>query len=536
MDLTPEEKKALRPRFDWRIALPVVLSGLAHFMFAAVAEERKPDQVEEHAENMALMSKLLAVHADATEPTEQTEDKKDESEGAGTRAKGEEGAMGAPHIARMAALHEAAEFGMIGLSGTGEGGGGRGDGIGLGTIGTIGHGSGFGSGHGRLGGAHSVHAPTVRMGDGMIVLPGNREAQGPSGVRAGEWDDNASYREFKRVVASKSTIGFRDLDVSDRQFLVVRDVNGKPIPSCDVMIVGPHGTTTLRTLSTGRAILFPKAEGIGPSPWTASARCGGNAITKTFAAQDDGVVVLDGKEPRDAAPFTLDVGFALDTTGSMREEIVAVQSTIRKVASSLSEGVRVGLVEYKDRGDDIVTRVYPMASDINAFNIRVSGLQASGGGDLPEAMQSGLSDAVNKLEWRSTASARLLFVIADAPPHLDYQDEVDYRDSARRAAHLGIQIHAVSASGMDDRGQMIFRQIAQYTGGTELFVLRGGAGPQSTGGGDPLSSCGGTQTKYASGNLDALILEHIRAAKSAIDGNALDIRGLHTDWTAKPCQ
>jgi hypothetical protein len=159
--------------------------------------------------------------------------------GTGTRAKGEEGSMGNPnskasgnrygvqgpadnpdpHIARQAALRDAAEFGMIGLlnsgaggdpnaptapwgrddslgndplsargnmwgdqigesfgagglglSGIGEGGGGRGEGIGLGSIGTIGHGAGtgtgqgFGSGHGRLGGSHRTKPPQVRMG------------------------------------------------------------------------------------------------------------------------------------------------------------------------------------------------------------------------------------------------------------------------------------------------------------------------------------------------------------------------------------
>jgi hypothetical protein len=159
--------------------------------------------------------------------------------GTGTRAKGEEGSMGDqnskatgnrygvkgpqdnpdPHIARQAALRDAAEFGMIGLlnsgaggdpnaptapwgrddslgndalsargnmwgdqigdsfgagglglSGIGEGGGGRGEGIGLGNIGTIGHGAGtgtgqgFGSGHGRLGGSHRTKPPQVRMG------------------------------------------------------------------------------------------------------------------------------------------------------------------------------------------------------------------------------------------------------------------------------------------------------------------------------------------------------------------------------------
>ncbi|HEX2870482.1 MAG TPA: AgmX/PglI C-terminal domain-containing protein, partial [Polyangiaceae bacterium] len=60
--------------------------------------------------------------------------------------------------------------GGLGLSGTGEGGGGKQDGIGLGSVGTLGSGAGtgtgqgFGAGHGRLGGAHKVSAPRVRMG------------------------------------------------------------------------------------------------------------------------------------------------------------------------------------------------------------------------------------------------------------------------------------------------------------------------------------------------------------------------------------
>jgi FHA domain-containing protein len=173
--------------------------------------------------------------------TEQiAEEEADNKEGGtGTRAKGEEGSMGNPnstltgnrygvagpqdnpdpHIARQAALRDAAEFGMIGLlnagaggdpdaptaewgrddslgtdplsargnmwgdsigesfgagglglTGIGEGGGGRGEGIGLGSIGTIGHGAGtgtgqgFGSGHGRLGRGHRAAPPNVRMG------------------------------------------------------------------------------------------------------------------------------------------------------------------------------------------------------------------------------------------------------------------------------------------------------------------------------------------------------------------------------------
>src|SRR6185436_15521622 len=97
----------------------------------------------------------------------------------------------------------------------------------------------------------------------------------------------------------------------------------------------------------------------------------------------------------------------------------------------------------------------------------------------------------------------------DAPPHLDYPNDFDYAVDMKAAAHHGIQVFTVAASGMDDLGQVVFRQIAQYTGATNLFVLRGGAGAQSAGGGDPKSSCGGTQTAFLSGNLDALIFQKV---------------------------
>jgi hypothetical protein len=88
---------------------------------------------------------------------------------------------------------------------------------------------------------------------------------------------------------------------------------------------------------------------------------------------------------------------------------------------------------------------------------------------------------------------------------------------------------------MDSLGQVVFRQMAQFTGGTNMFVLRGGAGPQSTGGGDPGSSCGGTHTNYSSGKLDELIVHKIRRELKALDADPLRIAGLKTDENAKPC-
>lgn len=438
--------------------------------------------------------------------------------------------------------------GGLGLSGVGEGGGGRGEGIGLGSIGTVGRGagsgagagygsgSGFGSGHGRLAGSHRV-VGAVRVAGSSAVAA----SQSPSGVRTGEWDDNANFREYGRWLATEKGRGATSIDVSVRRFIVVRDVAGKPVPSCNVDVKDASGKTiTLTTTSTGRALLFPRAEGFRADDLTATANCQGARVAQSFrAAAGDGIVDLSLPTNRvfpDAQ--TIDVAFILDTTGSMSEEINALRDTLEKVASALGTvGIRprVGLVEYKDRGDAFVTRMHQMTTDVAGLQTRISALHADGGGDAPEHVNEALRVAVRSLKFRPESIARLVFLVGDAPPHLDYANDEGYVKAMQQANHAGIQLFSIAASGMDPLGQVVFRQLAQYTAGTHMFVLRGGAGPQSTGGGDPRSSCGGTHTDYTSGNLDALILSKVRAAIAAKDASPLRIAGLHQDEKDRPC-
>lgn len=361
-------------------------------------------------------------------------------------------------------------------------------------------------------------------------------------VKAGEWDDNANYREFQKWVGTEARQPYHRVDVRDRQFIVVRDADGKAVPRCQVSVIDERGRkVSLTTTASGRAILFPHAEGLSGNDLAAATICqGGTSSTRFSLAQSDGVVDLRLNVRRVLPQVKeVDVAFILDTTGSMSEEIAAVKATLQKVASSLSNvgaRVRVGMVEYKDRSDAFVTKVYPMTADVASFSRQVSSIQASGGGDTPESMNEGVHVGINGLRWSDTAVARLAFVIADAPPHLDYPNDFDYAADMRDAAHKGIQLFTVAASGMDELGQVVMRQMAQYTGATNMFVMRGGAGPQSTGGGDPKSSCGGTQTQYASGNLDALIVHKITRELRGLDRDPLRIAGLRTDENAKPCK
>ncbi len=392
---------------------------------------------------------------------------------------------------------------------------------------------------GSKGDASAVARKSEIAGD-AVARPRVAVESSPS-VKAGEWDDNANYREFQRYLGGLGGLGLHRADVRERQFVAVVDEAGKGVPGCLVTVRDAGGReVTLTTMASGRAILFPRAEGLAAGKLAARTACqGARASADLPIDRADAVTTLALGAPRRLpAVRGIDIAFVLDTTGSMSEEIEATKATVQKVALGLGQSdvrVRIGMVTFKDRTDGEVTRLFPMTTDVARFGRDVSGLEAGGGGDTPESVNEGLHTALTRLEWSQDAVARVAFLIGDAPPHLDYANDADYAVDMRAAAHRGIKLFTIAASGMDDLGQAVWRQIAQYTGGTNMFVLRGGAGPQSTGAGDPKSSCGGTQTAYTSGALDALILGKIRGEIRALDRDPLRIAGLGLDENAKPC-
>jgi Mg-chelatase subunit ChlD len=435
------------------------------------------------------------------------------------------------------AIGESFGAGGLGLTGIGEGGGGDSEGIGLGSVGTIGHGAGHGTG------SAGIVSSTGESGTGEGALGSHPPTGDQYGgrVAAGEWDDNANYRDYLGYLDQQQQLSHERLDVHNRRFIVVRDKDDKPVPSCKVTVRDAKDfAVELRTTAAGRALFFPKAQSLEGNELRATAECQGQTVTMPFnVAADDGLVDLKLDVARTLPDKrTVDIVFILDTTGSMSEEITALRGTIKRASRELAAmnvRVRLGLVEYRDRGDDYLTRLHQMTTDATGFTARVAGLDADGGGDTPEDVNEGLRVAIDDIRWRDSSVARLAFLIGDAPPQLGYADGERYTSTIHRAQRAGIQVFTIAASGMDDVGQVVWRQIAQFTGATNMFVLRGGAGPQSTGGGDPKSSCGKTHKSYTSGNLAELITGKVKAELLALDADPMKVAGLHQDEKAKPC-
>jgi len=167
----------------------------------------------------------------------------------------------------------------------------------------------------------------------------------------------------------------------------------------------------------------------------------------------------------------LDVAFLLDATGSMGDEIDAVKDKIRDMISTIALGdpapaVRFGIVAYRDRGDTYITTISPLTDNIDEIVDNLDRIEADGGGDYAESLTEALHATVHDLNWDMEAKvSRLVFLIADAPPHLDYPDDYDYVEEYQMAQEKGIAVHAIGASGLDEEGERIFNEIAAGTGG-----------------------------------------------------------------------
>lgn len=180
----------------------------------------------------------------------------------------------------------------------------------------------------------------------------------------------------------------------------------------------------------------------------------------------------------DARP-TIEVVFVLDTTGSMGGLIEAAREKIWSIASSMASAqpsplIRIGLVAYRDRGDQYVTRVVDLSENLDSVHASLMDFEAAGGGDGPESVNRALYDAVHSISWSpDNDSYKAVFLVGDAPPHMDYQDEVKYPRIVAEAAARGIVINAVQC-GDESETLQVWRRIAQLGQGSYFQVGQAG--------------------------------------------------------------
>lgn len=301
------------------------------------------------------------------------------------------------------------------------------------------------------------------------------QRQGPETVTAGMVDDNADFGAYL-AFRQRTPVTHRARDIRERHLLQVRDATGRGVPDAEVRVQSDQGAAMwARTDAAGQAWLHPHAfDAARASSYRVTVRQGGRqASTVLQRGQKSAVeVVLPGATP--PARARLDLVFLVDATGSMGDEIdklkASLQTIVAEVAALPSQpDLCLGLVAYRDKGDAFLLRSHDLTNDLPGFQGALNALQAAGGGDYPEAMNEAFDDTVHRLHWRGDGTTRLVVLLADAPPHLD-DGGPQYDQGMLAALGKGIKVFSVGASGLDKQGEVIQRQIAQYTGGRFVFL------------------------------------------------------------------
>jgi Mg-chelatase subunit ChlD len=162
---------------------------------------------------------------------------------------------------------------------------------------------------------------------------------------------------------------------------------------------------------------------------------------------------VDASSATNEAP-KVDVVFVLDTTGSMGGLIEGAKLKIWSIANQIIGGtpqpdLRIGLVGYRDRGDEYVTRVFDLSSDLDEIYADLMSFQAGGGGDGPEHVNRALHDAVNEIAWsEDDRTLRILFLVGDAPPHGEVDNGYAYKSVCETAVRRDIIINTIQCGSV----------------------------------------------------------------------------------------
>ena len=331
-------------------------------------------------------------------------------------------------------------------------------------------------------------------------------------LTAGEVDDNHQWDEYLRYRRMFEGGVVHDLDVSERYTITVVDANDRPVPNALVRVSADNPIFEGLTYASGQTLFFPRA-----FPNTDDTQGFRLYVEKDGTSQNidvgrgqtyEWVVKLDVNRAF-GNNVPLDVLFLLDSTGSMSDEIDRIKDSLLSISASISDlpsrpDLRFGMVAYRDRGDEFITRVYDFDHDFHRFADTIREVHADGGGDEPESLNEALHVAVHKPSWRLGNAIRLVFLVADAPPHLDYPQDYDYSKEMVEAHRRGIKIFSIATSGLNDAGEYIFRQIAQHTMGRFIFILYGGNTPHQVSG-------------YTVENLDDLVARLVEEELANLD-------------------
>jgi Mg-chelatase subunit ChlD len=307
-------------------------------------------------------------------------------------------------------------------------------------------------------------------------------------LTAGSFDDVANYCEYTSFINrhhQQATTCQLPLNVNLQQTVIsVTDGQGQPLGDVRCVVKdSPVGQQTerllldMRTGTDGRLLLLSNFSNRDPQQQGKCLRL------QVFTDQNQTPVIDQYREvdsvwnvavrhAESRRPTQLDLALVIDTTGSMSDELEYLKTEIDSIVASVHRmfpnvDQRYSLITYRDNGDAYVCRTHDFTDSLDDFRRRLDSQAADGGGDFPEAMDVALNSAGN-LSWRTSNTARVLFLVGDAPPH---QENLGATMSAvQRLRQKGVRLFPIGASGVETTAQIVMRTASLLTMGQYLFL------------------------------------------------------------------
>jgi len=155
-----------------------------------------------------------------------------------------------------------------------------------------------------------------------------------------------------------------------------------------------------------------------------------------------------------------------------KRKVWSIANTI--VASKIAPEGRIGLISYRDRGDQYITLRYDMDDDLDSVSRHLQSFAADGGGDGPESVNQALAEAVHLMSWTPRSDVlKIIFLVGDAPPHMDYRNDVPYPQTCREAVQAGLIINTVQC-GTNLETRRVWEEIARLAEGAYVALQQSG--------------------------------------------------------------
>lgn len=322
-------------------------------------------------------------------------------------------------------------------------------------------------------------------GDDLLIeepyIDSPTEIQPQAGLlTAGEWNDNNNWGFFSNLVNS-GRIEFPSfgIDPRYRTAVTVKSESNKAVVNAKVNLLNEQGDIIWSSVTDkqGKAYLFAKDEKEAVAFEVESGGQKEKFNIEVLPSADDGMQnIKKSSDNETEAVFkgesklykNTEIMFITDTTGSMSDELLFLQSEFTDIAKEVgTQNTKYSVNFYRDEGDMYVTKCYGFTDNISDIQSKLNSESADGGGDTPEAVAEILQETMFSNEW-SEESVKIAFLIFDAPPHDDKEQMIV--SAIKEASKKGIRIVPVVASGDDTQTEVFARAAAVMTGGTYTFL------------------------------------------------------------------